>query len=195
MKNGEINVLINLNEISKIRCEPPESKHELLVYTLSQCFDVFIQQIIAVLTGTKYEVARSQKTKTSSIRSGSSVVVYGNLSSISPASLNAEIISTSKEAILDSYFKSLTTPTVLLSICSSITMIIGFVYLNRIVPQEPPTELVPPELECSICLSRKKNTVLWPCKHVCVCDVCLQNDITKCPLCRTRITHQYKIKY
>lgn len=187
--------IINLNEVKKIRCEPSETKHELLVYTFSQCLEIFINQIITMFTGVKYEIARSQKTKSMSIRSGSSAVVYGQLSSVSPACINAEIIGTSKEAILDTYFKSLTTPTVLLSICSSITMIIGFVYISNKPPADPPSEPVPENLECIICLSRKKNIILWPCKHVCICDTCLKNDITKCPLCRTRVAHQYKINY
>ncbi len=46
--------------------------------------------------------------------------------------------------------------------------------------------------ECSICLDSIKDTVLYPCGHICACLPCAQvlvatRDKNKCPLCRKEI--------
>jgi hypothetical protein len=42
---------------------------------------------------------------------------------------------------------------------------------------------------CCICLSARKNTLLLPCRHLCVCDACgtalVERSTALCPLCRT----------
>ena len=41
---------------------------------------------------------------------------------------------------------------------------------------------------CCVCLLRSKNTVLLPCKHMCMCDQCSNHvSLNSCPLCKTRI--------
>jgi len=42
---------------------------------------------------------------------------------------------------------------------------------------------------CVICLSCKKNVLLLPCKHLCICTSC-SPKATDCPLCRTKIENR-----
>lgn len=44
------------------------------------------------------------------------------------------------------------------------------------------TEEVPEE--CVICLTDPKNTLLLPCRHLCVCTECFRH-VDKCPVCRS----------
>ena len=38
---------------------------------------------------------------------------------------------------------------------------------------------------CCVCLINKKNVLILPCKHLCVCSICLNtHPFTKCPLCQ-----------
>ena len=42
--------------------------------------------------------------------------------------------------------------------------------------------------ECVVCMVNKVNTLLKPCDHVCLCDICaetLRQNKTVCPICRT----------
>jgi len=44
--------------------------------------------------------------------------------------------------------------------------------------------------DCAICLCEKKDSVILPCRHLCVCRACaqvLQSTSPKCPICRTII--------
>ncbi|KAJ5071639.1 hypothetical protein M0811_10048 [Anaeramoeba ignava] len=41
--------------------------------------------------------------------------------------------------------------------------------------------------ECVICLENRRNVVLIPCRHMCVCQKCLHH-IDKCPICRAHFT-------
>jgi len=50
--------------------------------------------------------------------------------------------------------------------------------------------------DCSVCLTEKKNTVLLPCHHLCVCDSCalvLTTTINKCPICRSLIRSMIQV--
>ncbi|CAN0535843.1 unnamed protein product, partial [Ectocarpus sp. 12 AP-2014] len=38
--------------------------------------------------------------------------------------------------------------------------------------------------ECVICLTDPKNTLLLPCRHLCVCTECFRH-VDKCPVCRS----------
>ena len=41
--------------------------------------------------------------------------------------------------------------------------------------------------ECTICCTEKNDTILLPCKHMCLCKECseqLKKDNRKCPICR-----------
>jgi len=43
---------------------------------------------------------------------------------------------------------------------------------------------------CSICMSEKVDTIILPCKHMCVCFDCskdLRSKTNKCPICRGKI--------
>ncbi len=38
---------------------------------------------------------------------------------------------------------------------------------------------------CIICYERLANTVILPCKHLCICAVCSESiTLTSCPVCR-----------
>mmetsp|Transcript_35169 Transcript_35169/g.56773 ORF Transcript_35169/g.56773 Transcript_35169/m.56773 type:complete len:181 (-) Transcript_35169:116-658(-) len=45
--------------------------------------------------------------------------------------------------------------------------------------------------DCLVCLTEPKDTILLPCRHMCMCRDCLLKMVTaKCPICRTMIqTH------
>jgi hypothetical protein len=48
-------------------------------------------------------------------------------------------------------------------------------------------EAVETSPDCVICLSEEKNTVVLPCRHMCLCDSCadvLKSQNNKCPICR-----------
>lgn len=47
-----------------------------------------------------------------------------------------------------------------------------------------------PAEECVICLSAPRNSVVIPCRHLCLCNECaetLRYQSNKCPICRGRI--------
>ncbi|KAJ9458835.1 putative E3 ubiquitin-protein ligase LOG2 [Diplonema papillatum] len=46
--------------------------------------------------------------------------------------------------------------------------------------------------ECCVCLEEAKNTVLMPCRHLCVCSGCAQ-ILTQCPLCRFAVLHRFEV--
>lgn len=49
---------------------------------------------------------------------------------------------------------------------------------------------------CVICQDRDKCIVVLPCKHLCICDVCIDRQIMfnkSCPICRERIRRTMKI--
>jgi len=55
---------------------------------------------------------------------------------------------------------------------------------------------VPPD-ECVICLTELKDTVVIPCRHLCVCHQCAQvlhYQSNKCPICRGPVRSMLKIK-
>jgi hypothetical protein len=50
---------------------------------------------------------------------------------------------------------------------------------------------------CVICKDAKSNTLLFPCKHLIICNECFQQMsdalLDKCPLCQIKISHFAKI--
>lgn len=44
--------------------------------------------------------------------------------------------------------------------------------------------------KCAVCLSDQRDTLVFPCKHLCLCSRCALNlkmqAVRKCPICRTR---------
>lgn len=49
---------------------------------------------------------------------------------------------------------------------------------------------------CLVCLENKKNIILKPCSHLCICDVCAEPMLKtgqRCPVCRSKIEEIEKI--
>ena len=71
---------------------------------------------------------------------------------------------------------------------------------------------LPPGSECVICLTNRKTTIMFPCRHLCCCSECavllstrtisahipvLQNTIEnekKCPVCRKPVIVMFQLK-
>ena len=56
----------------------------------------------------------------------------------------------------------------------------------------------PPKIEkyndnCVICLNNKKNLLLRPCNHLCLCSSCDNSSIINCPMCRMLIEEKIKV--
>ena len=53
------------------------------------------------------------------------------------------------------------------------------------------------EKECIICLSDKRDTIILPCRHMCLCVNCaiaIQNQTSRtCPVCRDSNNKNFKI--
>lgn len=52
-------------------------------------------------------------------------------------------------------------------------------------------EKIEESADCVICLSNNRNTIIMPCRHICLCGECaevLRKNKSDCPICRTRIT-------
>ena len=52
--------------------------------------------------------------------------------------------------------------------------------------------------ECVVCYSTSKDTVVLPCRHMCLCIDCSQivrMQTNKCPICRTQVSSFLHIKY
>jgi Zinc finger, C3HC4 type (RING finger) len=45
----------------------------------------------------------------------------------------------------------------------------------------------PDEVLCVICLVNRKNTVIQPCNHLCICDSCADSYGNTCPICRCSV--------
>ncbi len=51
--------------------------------------------------------------------------------------------------------------------------------------------------ECVICFTTTKDTVVLPCRHMCLCIGCSQivrMQTNKCPICRTQVSSFMQIK-
>eukprot|EP01103_Thecamoeba_quadrilineata_P011032 TRINITY_DN2548_c0_g1_i1.p1 TRINITY_DN2548_c0_g1~~TRINITY_DN2548_c0_g1_i1.p1 ORF type:complete len:348 (-),score=55.15 TRINITY_DN2548_c0_g1_i1:116-1159(-) len=51
--------------------------------------------------------------------------------------------------------------------------------------------------ECVICISETRNTVVLPCRHLCLCSSCadvFRFQTNKCPICRSNVKSLVKIK-
>jgi len=46
---------------------------------------------------------------------------------------------------------------------------------------------------CSVCMEEKKNILLSPCNHLCVCEKCSTHINNMCPICRTPVTSTLKV--
>ena len=52
--------------------------------------------------------------------------------------------------------------------------------------------------ECVVCYTATKDTVVLPCRHMCLCIDCSQivrMQTNKCPICRTQVSSFLHIKY
>ena len=59
------------------------------------------------------------------------------------------------------------------------------------------TELKNNEIKCTICYEKNRNVILYPCRHLVLCQNCsetikIYND-SKCPLCRTKFNYYEKV--
>ena len=51
--------------------------------------------------------------------------------------------------------------------------------------------------ECVVCFTVTKDTVVLPCRHMCLCIQCSQivrMQTNKCPICRTQVSSFMQIK-
>ena len=48
------------------------------------------------------------------------------------------------------------------------------------------------QLRCVICMTRQRNILFNPCRHMCCCSECAHN-IHACPICRQVISHQIAV--
>lgn len=46
---------------------------------------------------------------------------------------------------------------------------------------------------CCICYSRPRDHAFAPCFHMCVCAVCAEADLSRCPLCRAEVRAVHRI--
>eukprot|EP00802_Teleaulax_amphioxeia_P009151 Tamp_09167.p1 GENE.Tamp_09167~~Tamp_09167.p1 ORF type:complete len:361 (-),score=39.94 Tamp_09167:308-1390(-) len=58
---------------------------------------------------------------------------------------------------------------------------------TRPPPVNPGSQTLDEQDECVVCLVKRKNRLLRPCGHVCVCEGC-STQITACPICRAPIS-------
>jgi hypothetical protein len=62
-------------------------------------------------------------------------------------------------------------------------------YLKNVLTateREETTPTLTEEGECGVCMDRRATEVLLPCKHICVCSICVKK-LNTCPICRTEI--------
>ena len=49
------------------------------------------------------------------------------------------------------------------------------------------------QLRCVICMTRQRNILFTPCRHMCCCSECAHNNIHACPICRQVISEQIEV--
>ena len=49
------------------------------------------------------------------------------------------------------------------------------------------------QLRCVICMTRQRNILFTPCRHICCCSECAHNNIHACPICRQVISEQIAV--
>ena len=61
-------------------------------------------------------------------------------------------------------------------------------------PIAPPFSAAEEENLCVICEEATKRVVLLPCKHLCLCSACSKlEQVTDCPMCRTKISDKMEV--
>ena len=60
------------------------------------------------------------------------------------------------------------------------------------VPAGTPVEEAEQASECVVCLEEKREMVLVPCGHACVCEGC-SGTLALCPICRATIEKAVKM--
>ena len=68
-----------------------------------------------------------------------------------------------------------------------------FVQKNTPTHQLNRTDSCPSEFACVVCLSKQKQVLLLPCRHLCLCKECSTRITNKCPLCQKRIENQLTV--
>eukprot|EP00756_Hemistasia_phaeocysticola_P048873 Hpha_TRINITY_DN23286_c0_g1::TRINITY_DN23286_c0_g1_i1::g.30289::m.30289 len=68
--------------------------------------------------------------------------------------------------------------------------------LPAVTPQPPRRRTEDKEkdssMECCVCLGAPKDTLLLPCRHLCLCSGCAE-QCSFCPLCRTNVTQRMQV--
>lgn len=62
--------------------------------------------------------------------------------------------------------------------------------------EKNPGRIIEDDRTCCLCADRKISTVIFPCKHSCLCCKCgisIAKSKTACPMCRKEITSIFKI--
>lgn len=49
--------------------------------------------------------------------------------------------------------------------------------------------------KCVVCLNAKKEIMITPCNHICLCEECAKKIEKNCPVCRTQISGRNKVFY
>ena len=62
--------------------------------------------------------------------------------------------------------------------------LIKFINDKNSVAENPEPKIQDQTKECVVCMEEDKNTVLLPCRHLCVCQTCFPNIENVCPMCR-----------
>jgi len=61
----------------------------------------------------------------------------------------------------------------------------------------PAAQLVEEEVQCVVCMDERKQHVMMPCMHMCVCGVCAQRLLDAqtplCPVCRTPVESTMRV--
>jgi hypothetical protein len=65
---------------------------------------------------------------------------------------------------------------------------------SRIEPKERTEEQMNSTRECVICMADDRDTLVLPCRHMCLCKSCaevLRGQSNKCPICRQGSTMRF----
>jgi hypothetical protein len=190
---GEVTVIPNNN--TKIKCFKPSTKHDLFDVSFTKSIEIILLIIISALIGrNNVDVGISEKVSKRVVRAGQRAIVHGDFVNTEKGRIIADFIGSSKETYLKVAEENMVFALVVLGISASITGIIMYAYAEKEKRVEPEEDEIPEGLGCTICLSRKRNVLFWPCNHLFVCESCMKS-LTSCPICRKRIQYYYKITY
>lgn len=134
---------------------------------------------------------KSSKKVNQSIKHEDNITILGTLISTSPIKIDTDFIGDSYETLKKYYF----TNTLALASVTFFSLTITYLLLKPIIPSlKPEDELLNEDLRCIICMVGKKQALLSPCNHLCLCLDCVKK-IDKCPACRVNIDNYHIVNY